>query len=579
MPKKTRQSTRTRRSVARLALPGSERKPLAGAKPVGKVNPDQRIEITVQLRRRPGANLEKKLSEIYSQPLREGQQRTYLSREELTSFGADPKDVAALDAFAHQNNLSVSEVSIPRRTVKLVGTVSDLSSAFGVKLKRFKAGKITYRGRTGPVYVPEQLKGVIERVLGLDDRPVVSPHYRILTGARKRQAGSRSKAGKVSGKVSPADAQGLTSFWPTDVAKIYDFPTGVDGAGQTIGIIELNDVDNQGNATGVGYSQSDLDTFFSGLNLSTPSVSPVGVDGGANLPGPDPNGDGEVTLDIEVAGAVAPKANIAVYFGTNTTDGFIQALTAAIHDDVRKPSVISISWGGPEGSATQQLLDGLDQALQEASAVGVTVCAAAGDNGSADMPQDQWDGQPHADFPASDPFALACGGTTLQSTGSANTETVWNGGPQDGATGGGVSNFFPKPSYQTKINVPAPANKAGGRGLPDVAGNADPSSGYNVILGGSQQAIGGTSAVAPLWAGLITLINESRANQNLTPVGFVNAELYNLPSSSNSFTDITAGNNDIYGNLNGEYSAGPGWDPCSGLGTPDGAQLMAALTG
>jgi kumamolisin len=580
MPKKTRQSARTRRSTARVVLPGSDRKPAAGAKVVGKVDASQRIEITVQLRRRPGANLNKKLNEIYSQRLQQGQQRTYLTRQELENLGgADPKDVASVDAFAHQNKLSVSEVSIPRRTVKLTGTVSDFSSAFGVKLKRFKSGKIAYRGRTGAIYVPKQLQGVVERVLGLDDRPVFAPHYRFLPPSKKAQSGRRAKAGKVSGRVRASDDHGLSSFSPIDVAKIYDFPTGMDGSGQTIALIELNDIDNQGNSTGVGYAQSDLDSFFSGLNLTTPQVASIGVDGGANLPGPDPGGDGEVTLDIEVAGAVAPGSNIAVYFGTNTTDGFIQALTTAIHDDVRKPSVISISWGGTEESSTQQLLDGLDQALQEAAALGVTVCAAAGDNGSADMLQKDWDGKPHADFPASDPFVLACGGTTLQSTQTGKTENVWNGGAQFGATGGGVSNAFPKPSYQSHINVPAPANKAGGRGLPDVAGNADPRTGYNVFVGGGAQVIGGTSAVAPLWAGLIALLNQNRASQNLTPVGFLNAELYALPASSNAFTDIINGNNDIYNDLNGKYSAAAGWDPCTGFGTPDGAQLMAALTG
>ncbi|HXB55404.1 MAG TPA: S53 family peptidase [Vicinamibacteria bacterium] len=551
-------------SKSRVPLPGSERSPLRSAKVVGSVDPDLRVEITLQLRRRTGSQLEQRVSQMATQRLDE---RTYLTREELGRLGgAEQADISAIDAFAHDHNLSVSEVSIARRTVKLVGRVADLSTAFGVTLKRYRAGAVSYRGRRGPIYLPKELAGVVERVLGLDDRPAVTPHYRVLRSVKGRQKGGQRKD----------SAHGsLRSFSPLEVAKLYNFPAGLDGTGQTIGLIELNDVNNKGSATGAGYSKTDLDSYFAGLGLATPNVNAVGVDGGANVPGPDLNADSEVTLDIEVAGAVAPKANIVVYFGTNTTDGFIQALTSAIHDDVRKPSLISISWGGPEESSTQQLLTGLDQALQEAAAVGVTVCAAAGDNGSADMDKSEWDGVTHADFPASSPWALGCGGTTLQATGSGSSETVWNGGPQGGATGGGVSNVFARPAYQLKVNVPQQSK--GGRGLPDVSGNADPASGYQVLIQGASKVLGGTSAVAPLWAGLLALISQQRAGKGKGPLGFLNPILYGLPSSANAFQDVVNGNNDIFGTLRGKYPAGPGWDPCTGLGTPNGTNLSAAL--
>ena len=554
----------------RVQLPGSERRPVPGAKAVGKVDPQQRIEITVQVRRKPGADLGRTVGELASQKLG---QRNYLTREELANAaGADPADFAKIDDFAHAHKLTVVAADVARRTVKLSGTIADMSAAFGVKLQRYKAGALTYRGRTGAITIPEDLRGIIERVLGLDDRPTVETHYRRLNGT-SRKASARAKRGGAKRKPKPRVGG---TYTPLDLAKIYDFPTGLDGAGQTIALIELNDVDSQGNPTGAGYAASDLQTYFANLGISpAPNVTAVGVDGGANVPGQDPDADGEVTLDIEVAGAIAPRAKIVVYFGTNTDDGFIQAVSAAVHDNVRKPNLVSISWGGPEESTTQQLLDGLQQILQEAAALGVTVCVAAGDDGSPDMPKQGWDKKPHADFPASNPYSLACGGTTLGSSSSAEkpVETVWNDGANGGATGGGVSNFFAKPSYQANTNVPAPANSAGGRGVPDVAADADPETGYSVFIGGQQLVIGGTSAVAPLYAGLLARINQSLGK----PVGFVNPLLYSATMPAGVFHDVTSGNNDIYGALKGKFAAGPGWDACTGLGSVDGAKLLAAL--
>jgi kumamolisin len=252
-----------------------------------------------------------------------------------------------------------------------------------------------------------------------------------------------------------------------------------------------------------------------------------------------------------------------------------------VHDDVRKPSIISISWGQAEETATSQMLKGLEQILQEAAALGVTVCVAAGDDGSPDMKKKVWDKKPHVDFPASSPFSLACGGTTLDSSSKPNSpvETVWNRGVKGGATGGGVSNFFPKPSYQSNVNVPPPANATGGRGVPDVSADADPFTGYNVVIGGQEQPIGGTSAVAPLYAGLLARINQSLASGGGNPVGFVNPLLYSQAAPAGSFHDITSGNNDIYKAMKGKFTAGSGWDPCTGLGSVDGAKLLASLSG
>jgi kumamolisin len=337
------------------------------------------------------------------------------------------------------------------------------------------------------------------------------------------------------------------------VAQLYDFPTGFDASGQCIAIIEL----------GGGYVVDDLDTYFQSLGIPAPEVTEVSVLGAKNSPGGD--ADGEVMLDIEVAAAVAPNVKIVVYFAPNTDQGFVQAITDAAHDTVNKPSVISVSWGGPESVWRRANKTAMNNALRDASLLGVTVTVASGDNGSADGLSD---GKQHVDFPASSPYVLACGGTRLQGSGSnISQEIVWNDGDNGGATGGGISDFFPIPSYQAESNVPKSSNPGNfaGRGVPDVAGNADPVSGYEIRVDGQNTVVGGTSAVAPLWAGLIALFNQKLGS----PVGFLNPLLY-TSNLQGGFHDITQGNN-------GAFQAGTGWDACTGLGSPDGAQLLAAL--
>ncbi len=272
-------------------------------------------------------------------------------------------------------------------------------------------------------------------------------------------------------------------------------------------------------------------------------------------------------LDIEIAGSIAPGAKIVVYFAENTDAGFLNAITTAIHDTTYKPSVVSISWGGPESSWTQQALTSMDEAFQSAAALGVTICAASGDDGSTDGVTD---GLNHVDFPASSANVLACGGTKLAASGSTITsETVWNElASNEGASGGGVSDVFPLPAWQKAANVPPSANPNHnlGRGVPDVAGDADPTSGYVTLVDGQSGVIGGTSAVAPLWAALIALVNESLKQ----PAGFINPLLYQNAGSAGDFNDIVSGNN-------GAYSARAGWDACTGLGRPIGNKLAAAL--
>jgi len=407
-----------------------------------------------------------------------------------------------------------------------------------VTLAQYEYPGGSYRGRTGAVHVPKELTGIVEAVLGLDDRPIAKAHFQRL----------RAPSG-VAGRAATA------SFTPTQLARLYNFPTGVDGQGECIAIIEL----------GGGYRTADIKTYFVGLGLPTPQVTAVLVDHAHNHPtGPD-GPDGEVMLDIEVAAAVAPKALIVVYFAPNTDQGFLDAISRAVHDTVHKPSAVSISWGSAESNWTPQAMQQYDAAFQDAAVLGVTICCAAGDNGSSDG---VGDGRAHVDFPASSPHALGCGGTKLvASDNSIASEVVWNEGPNS-ATGGGVSDFFDLPSWQRDAHVPPSVNPGGrvGRGVPDVAGDADPASGYQVRVDGQDFVIGGTSAVAPLWAGLIALLNQRLGHS----VGYLNPLLYGPVSAAGALRSITSGDN-------GQYKASPGWDPCTGLGTPDGVKLATAL--
>lgn len=549
-------------------IPGSERTALPESRIVGEVNPVDLLTVTVRVRRAGTAG------ELRAHVMAAGQkkpkERRYLTREQFVAeHGATTEDIAKVVSFAHQHGLTVVESSRAKRSVKLTGTIAAFTAAFRVDLHQFKRADLSFRGRLGSISVPAELVGIVEGVHGFDNRPVASPHYR-------RRENLRELAG-----VSPHNAPS-GSLSPLDVAKLYNFPAGLDGTGQCIGVIELNNIDPSTDMpTGTGFNQADLQTFFSNLSLSTPQVRALSVDGGANVPGPDPNADGEVTLDIEVAGAVAPGAKIAVYFAPNTSRGFIDALTQAVHDSENSPSVVSISWGSAEDFQPQQMLDGLEQALEDAAALGVTVCCASGDDGSADMRPDRWDGVPHVDFPASSPFALACGGTKLIGSGMNITEeAVWNEGVRGGGGGGGVSNKFARPDYQSPFNIPASPSGNNGRGVPDVSGDADPATGYEIFLAGSPGVIGGTSAVAPLWAGLIARMNQRLVGIGSKPVGFLNPLIYRTFGNGNgAFRDVTVGNNDLTGTLNGLYPAGPGWDAATGFGTPNGTNLLKVLGG
>jgi kumamolisin len=532
--------------MATSRLKGSERSALPDARAIGPADQHERLEVSVIVRPQARDVLEEQVSRLAQADRSAGP----LSREAFAAaHGASTTDLAAVKAFALLHGLSVVQEHAARRTVVLSGTVAQFNQAFGVELKRYEYPGGTYRGREGVIQIPEELGSIIEAVLGLDNRRQAQPHFRIRTPRRRRSKSSPSRPSSAARASAAA-----VSYVPTQLASLYDFPQRT-AQGECVAIIEL----------GGGFRPQDLATYFAGLGVVAPAVTAVSVDHGTNQPTGDPNGpDGEVMLDIEVVGAVAAGASIAVYFAPNTDAGFLDAVTTAMHDTVRKPSVISISWGGPESSWTAQAMTAMDQAFQVAAVLGITVCVASGDGGSSDGASGS---AAHVDFPASSPFALGCGGTSLRATrNQIASEVVWNDGSTGGAGGGGVSAFFPVPSWQQGLAATASAggrSALSGRGVPDVAGDADPQTGYEVRIDGTNTVIGGTSAVAPLWAGLVALANAL----NGRAAGYLNPLLY---AHATALHDITQGNN-------GAFEASVGWDACTGLGSPIGQEVAKVM--
>lgn len=504
-----------------LSLCGSHREHPADSVLVGTPAPDEIIQISLVLRRRESA----------PDPSALGR---HLSHSQLSDLhGADPADIQAVESFAAENGFTIVRLKSAARSITLAGPFAALATAFGADVDLRCIGNKTMRTRQGGLVVPESLAGRVVAVLGFDERPVASTYH----------------------KFVPRHDQAV-AYTPRQVAQAYNFPSNT-GKNQTIALIEL----------GGGFRTADLQKYWKQLKLANVATTAVSVDGAHNSPVGDANSaDGEVVLDIEVAGGVAPGARIAVYFARNTDQGFLDAINAAIHDAERKPSVISISWGAPEPEWTPQALAAFDAAFHDAALLGISVCSAAGDSGSSDG---EGDGKDHVDFPASSPWVLACGGTRLSiRNGQIQSEKVWNDGTNGGATGGGVSAHFAQPSYQTGIHMPTPkgSTQASGRGVPDVAGVADPATGYLVLVDGEEGAIGGTSAVAPLWAGLIALWNEQLGSN----VGWLHPTLYGTIAQHKALNDVTLG-------TNGDFKASAGWDSCTGLGTPNGQAILALL--
>ena len=517
-----------------------------------RTNPNRWLELTVGVRRR------KQLPDLSALDAKRPGERTYMTRDQLRNeFGSDPAAIDAIEKFAAAHHLVVTRNEPASARLGIGGTVADISDAFGVKLFDYSHPKLgDFHARTGPVMLPTDIGDAITGVFGLNNQRVM---HRL---PRRRQT--------IDARM-PSGSQSRPWFVPTELAAIYNFPD-ADASSQCIGLLEF----------GGGVEQSDVTAYFQKIGVPAPSIQIVAVDGVGTDPAADPDSTGEVMLDVDVAGALAGGAKVAVYFSTFDEKGLVDVLSTVINDSANDPAVLSVSWGWDENQPfnngilwSAAAIDHVNQSLLAVAQLGITVCISTGDDGSEAQVQD---GHAHVNFPATSPYVLAVGGTTLHARKAANgqmavTEVVWNDGPGSGG-GGGISDVTPVPSWQ-EGKVPRSINPGNfaGRAIPDVAANADPNTGYLVMNGGKLGIVGGTSAAAPLWASLITRINALTGAR----AGNFNALLYATIGPAGILRDITSGNNDTDGLLDGQFQAGPGWDACSGWGVPDGAKLLAAL--
>jgi kumamolisin len=549
-------------SGRRVPIAGGRLKPPAGARYLGAADDAEIVVITVVLRRRPDGVPRPDFEHFSSTPWFK---RRRLGQDEFASkFGASPVDADKVVAFAKEHGLTVRRVHLARRSITISGNPAGMSAAFSVKLGRFeheiarrprsRPMRETYRGGDGDVLVPIELDGIVVGVFGLDNRRI---------GAR-------------NGRSDSPDPQGTGNLTVGQVTQLYNFPTN-SADGQTIGIVSFD-----------GY---DLDILQNTLGTSTPSVTPVLIDGAVN----DGALTGETYQDICVASLAAPGAAIAVYLSTDDQRGWFDLIQRVVHPDPGDPVcfVLSSSYyflnyddANLLVRSYTSLLNAVDEAFRDAAIQGLTVCIASGDTGAGDG---FTNGTAHVQYPASDPWVLSCGGTTIGNIqGSSFDEYVWNdsyagdNGPVYEATGGGVSAFFPLPPYQQGANVPVSLvdGVTIGRGVPDVAGNASHNSGYDFLPAPNEVPYdaSGTSAVAPLYAGLFAVINAALG----APVGFINPLIYQLQSAVcrdvNPYA-TTPPSGPVDNSLDGTvgYPAGPGWDACTGWGSINGGKLLAAL--
>ncbi|HEY1499601.1 MAG TPA: choice-of-anchor D domain-containing protein [Acidobacteriaceae bacterium] len=545
-------------------LAGSERHPSKGAEYLGPADPNEHFTATVILRRRPDGAPVPDFDYFAKTPFAERQREPEESF--AAQYGAHPEELRRVEEFARTHGLRVTEASAARRSVMVSGTVEQMSRAFGVTLGRYRHTIVrgrrghpeteTYRGRDGFIHVPNELSEIITGIFGLDNRTIT--------------------------KHNAADPPGTTPLPTTEITKLYDFPTNA-AAGQTIGIVSTR-----------GYLASDISLTFAG---SPPQLTDVSIDGATN----GGFADGETTQDICIAALAAPGAAVAVYFQPGDEMGWVNLFFRVAHPGLGDPrcSVVSSSFyicdGDDPDTLTNEgvsagLLSTVSDAFMDAALQGVTICIASGDTGASSKVGGNpgaWskpfgpDHKAHVQFPGSSPWVLAVGGTTIGNVSGLNfDEYVWNDPSsadprQWGTTGGGVSAFFSKPSYQSAAGIPVSLyNGKAGRGVPDVAGNASANAAYSGIFeGGSASSGNGTSASSPLWAGLIAVLNGALGLN----VGFVNPVIYAL--GSGVFRDIVPGagpaNNDNAG-VTG-YPAGVGWDACTGWGSPRGKALLLGL--
>jgi kumamolisin len=505
-------------------LAGSARGAPEGADVVGEIDRNAPLAVTVHFRRRtpppPPPGSAKDLARLMRPMTRQALERLRAKTH--------ARAAARIAAFARSHGIVVRDIDFGGRRLVLEATAGLLLDMFGAEIRIYDDGTRRFRARTGVLRIPHEIAPWTRAVVGFDQRPL------------------------LQGGVGEA----TNGLWPSEVAALYGIPLDRDVTHQCAGII----------AMGGGYLDSDLAAALAGMKRRPPIVIDQSVGGVTNaFGGGDNPADEEIALDLQVLAALLPGARIVVYFTGNTAEALADAISQAVRDDVNRPQVLSISWGSPESFWTAPRREVVSAALCDAARVGVSVVTAAGDQLATCGLND---GNAHVWFPASSPYVLSCGGTAVTLTDQAiASETVWNEGPI--GSGGGISELYPVPDFQLATAIPLSFNDGhAGRGVPDVAALAAGSPGYRIVVGAAEMAKNGTSAATPLWAALLTMANAARG----TPLGLVCPQLYRTPQLMRA---ITSGDN-RQGNIG--YAAGPGWNACTGLGVPRGAEIIAGLT-
>jgi kumamolisin len=533
-------------SSAHHSLSDSEHPQPRGFKKLQPTDDAEELTVTIMLRRHVGYTPVKP-QEVIARPSSRPTREAFAKAR-----GAAQNEIDAVVSFVRDAGLQIVDADVARRSVIVRGSADAIDKVFAVQMNNYEYSRGTYRSHDGLVKVPASIADYVEAVVGLTNREVDAKHW------------PATSAVKQGVKADPPNTVALT---PAQVANLYNFPAG-DGANQTIGLYEMKI-----GRTPAGYAKSDIEGTMKALgNLPMPNIIDVSVDGAKN----SGKSDGETGLDITVAGAIAPKSTIAVYFAGAQVQNMIHALQMMILPKAGEPtpSIISISYGwGPDDPGTPNFSPSeyaqFTSLFEDASTNKITVFVSSGDSGAFV----ESNTQAETSYPASDIWVTACGGTTIGNIqGQSFDEWAWN---DNGATGGGVSARFAVPAYQAAAAIPKRIGTgSAGRGVPDIAGNASPNSGYPQVINGKHpEQIGGTSAVVPLYAGLM-----ARINSNLgSPAGFLNTTLYSLPASA--FRNIAGPPGPANNSFNGVtgYPAGPGWNACTGLGSVDGQALQAAL--
>lgn len=570
-----------------VLMTGSVPNALRKAKRVGVESGAHQLDLVLSLRLSDLSGLATLLAS--QQNPKSPQYHKYLTSKDFVSrFAPSTQAVNAARQFLTSQGLKVTSVSANRTVIHASGTVAQANRAFGVTITQYQLGKRTVYGPDRAPQIPDSLAPYVMNVGGLDNVLVAQP---LLQQAASSQASAAHATRATTARI-PAAAPYPGAFGPTELRGAYDVSSlisaGGDGTNQSVAIFEL-----------APYFPSDLAAYRSYYGLPSSAVNDYSVDGGTPTcatpgSGCDVNGVAEADLDTEVVSALAPNATMDVWTGPNSWQGLLDTYNGIVLYDADQ--VVSTSWGACEQAAGSSNLSALDQIFAQAAAQGQTIAAAAGDDGSDSCLQAYHSpsSAPNVLSPASDPYVLGVGGTSLTlNSGSYGSETVWNQG--NAATGGGVSSAFAEPSWQVGAGV-ANAYSTGAREVPDVAADADPNTGYSVYCSSTTTdcssptfpwtMIGGTSAAAPLWAGVIADINSYL--ESVHPgeyLGWVNPTVYDLFSNAQTyapFHDITTGNNDIdFGGTSyaGDYPAAACYDLTTGAGSPDAWNIAQDVAG